>query len=86
MKSRDGVFGKLQWFFQLGIKLELYTISLTAHSRQTCQMTRPRLENCFHRYNAAMAGSPATYSPESMRAEKRAVAGIPCWPPSPSPR
>ena len=27
------------------------------------------------RYNAPMAGSPATYSPESMRAEKRAVAG-----------
>src|ERR1700731_3600124 len=26
-------------------------------------------------YNAAMSGSPAIYSPESMRAEKRAVAG-----------
>ncbi len=36
---------------------------------------RPRSDARPHSYNAAMSGSPAVYSPESMRAEKRAVAG-----------
>ena len=38
------------------------------------EVRRPRSAP-FHSYNAAMSGSPAVYSPESMRAEKRAVAG-----------
>lgn len=43
---------------------------LTAH-RQVCKLG----DNCVVRDNADMAGSPALYSSESMRVEKRAVAG-----------